>query len=174
METNAIQQQTNAQVEQIISSEALLAHWQGHRKLTRKTIEVFPEDKLFNYSVGGMRPLSALALEIMDISQDGIKGLATGEWKAITELDHTVGKPTFKTKAELLQQWDQITEQIDQLWPQISDQRFQEIELAFGAYEGKVIDLLLYFIDNEIHHRAQSYVYLRALGVEPPAFWDRY
>ena len=31
----------------------------------------------------------------------------------------------------------------------------------------------IYFIDNEIHHRAQGFVYLRALGIEPPFFWDR-
>jgi uncharacterized damage-inducible protein DinB len=30
-----------------------------------------------------------------------------------------------------------------------------------------------YWIDNEIHHRGQAYVYLRALGIEPPAFYDR-
>jgi uncharacterized damage-inducible protein DinB len=28
-------------------------------------------------------------------------------------------------------------------------------------------------IDNEVHHRAQGYVYLRALGLEPPHFWER-
>jgi uncharacterized damage-inducible protein DinB len=28
-------------------------------------------------------------------------------------------------------------------------------------------------IDNEIHHRAQGYVYLRALNIEPPHFWER-
>jgi uncharacterized damage-inducible protein DinB len=173
METNSIHQQVNGQLEQIISPETLLAHWQGHRRLTRKTIEAFPEDKLFNYSVGGMRPLSELALEIMDISRDGISGIVTGEWKAITELDHYIGKSNFKSKAELLQQWDQITDHINLLWPQISEQRFLEIELAFGAYEGKIIDQILYFIDNEIHHRAQSYVYLRSLGIEPPAFWER-
>ncbi|RYD85889.1 MAG: damage-inducible protein DinB, partial [Sphingobacteriales bacterium] len=33
---------------------------------------------------------------------------------------------------------------------------------------------ILYFIDNEIHHRGQGYVYLRALGIEPPFFWERY
>jgi uncharacterized damage-inducible protein DinB len=32
---------------------------------------------------------------------------------------------------------------------------------------------MLYWIDNEIHHRGQGYVYLRALGIEPPAFYDR-
>jgi uncharacterized damage-inducible protein DinB len=29
------------------------------------------------------------------------------------------------------------------------------------------------FIDNEVHHRGQGYVYLRALGVEPSPFWER-
>jgi uncharacterized damage-inducible protein DinB len=31
----------------------------------------------------------------------------------------------------------------------------------------------MYFLDNEIHHRGQGYVYLRELGVEPPAFYQR-
>ena len=34
-------------------------------------------------------------------------------------------------------------------------------------------DLLFYIIDNEVHHRGQGFVYLRALGVEPPQFPDR-
>jgi uncharacterized damage-inducible protein DinB len=34
-------------------------------------------------------------------------------------------------------------------------------------------DLILYVVDNEIHHRRQGYVYLRALGIEPPAFFER-
>jgi uncharacterized damage-inducible protein DinB len=28
-------------------------------------------------------------------------------------------------------------------------------------------------IDNEIHHRGQAYVYLRALGLDVPPFWER-
>ena len=32
---------------------------------------------------------------------------------------------------------------------------------------------LRYLIDNEVHHRGQGYVYLRELGVEPPAFYER-
>jgi uncharacterized damage-inducible protein DinB len=35
------------------------------------------------------------------------------------------------------------------------------------------IAMILYAIDNEIHHRGQAYVYLRVLGIEPPAFFDR-
>ena len=44
--------------ETIINAQELLKHWQGHRGLTRKTIEAFPDDKLFTYSIGGMRPFS--------------------------------------------------------------------------------------------------------------------
>jgi len=40
-------------------------------------------------------------------------------------------------------------------------------------YTGVTNDLLLYTIDNEVHHRGQGYVYLRALGIEPPPFWER-
>lgn len=29
--------------QQVINTTELLAHWQGHRNLTRKVIEVFPE-----------------------------------------------------------------------------------------------------------------------------------
>jgi uncharacterized damage-inducible protein DinB len=43
----------------------------------------------------------------------------------------------------------------------------------FGQYEFPIIENIFYFIDNEIHHRGQGYVYLRALGIEPPFFWTR-
>ena len=41
-----------------IPADALLDHWQGHRRVTRRVIEAFPEDALFNYSIGGMRPFA--------------------------------------------------------------------------------------------------------------------
>ena len=44
---------------------------------------------------------------------------------------------------------------------------------AFGQFPGALHDLILYVIDNEIHHRGQGYVYLRALGLEPPPFYER-
>ncbi|NIX38084.1 MAG: damage-inducible protein DinB, partial [Gemmatimonadetes bacterium] len=38
-----------------ISPDALLDHWQGHRRLTRRVIEAFPDDQLFTHALGGMR-----------------------------------------------------------------------------------------------------------------------
>ena len=150
----------------VITPEALLKHWQGHRRLTRRVIEAFPEDQLFSFSLGGMRPFGELAMEMLAMTAPMVRGVVTGEWDqyATNKVD---------SRQELLRLWDEATEQIEALWPQIPPERFQETMKAFGQYEGQVYDLLLYVIDNEIHHRGQGYVYLRALGVEPPPFYER-
>jgi uncharacterized damage-inducible protein DinB len=157
----------------VITSEALLDHWQGHRRLTRKLIEAFPEDKLFSYSVGGMRPFSDLVLEFLGMAVPGIKGVITGEWQKADDMPHRSRKNIPATKKDLLDRWDEATEQINELWPQIPAHRFLENDKAFGQWEGPGYFFIFYWIDNEIHHRGQAYVYLRSLGIEPPAFWDR-
>ena len=153
--------------ETFINTDALLDHWQGHRKLTRKMIEVYPDDKLFTYSVGGMRPFSALVMEMLGMAVPGVKGILTGKWESWSEPNPP------STKEELLALWDDATEKLNALWPQIPASRFQERDTAFGQWEGTGYYFIFYFIDNEIHHRGQAYVYLRSLGIEPPAFWDR-
>ena len=149
-----------------ISAAPLLAHWQGHRRLTRRVIEAFPEDKLFTFSVGGMRPFGTLALEFLGMAEPMVRGVVTSEWKGYEV-------PSAPSKADILRMWDETTANLERLWPQISAERFQETITAFGQYPGRVCDLLLYVIDNEIHHRGQGYVYLRALGIEPPPFYGR-
>ena len=155
----------------VLTSSELLHHWQSHRGLTRRIIDAFPEIELFSFSIGGMRPFSDMAMELIRIAEFGMYQMATGSLDTTGQL-HTGAKPA--TKAELLALWDKITEVIDRLWAQLPDGRFREIEKAFGEYEGTVISLMLYWFDNEIHHRGQGYVYLRSLGIEPAPFWDRY
>ena len=157
----------------IFTSEALLEHWQGHRRVTRRMILAFPEDKLFNYSIGGMRPFSDLVMELIGMTGPGIEGVATGNWNMVNELPHHAKNNLSKTKKELLERWDRVTEKIDRVWPAVSSQRFNELDNAFGQWEGPVYSFITYWIDNEIHHRGQGYVYLRSLGIEPPAFYDR-
>ncbi|HUC82919.1 MAG TPA: DinB family protein [Flavisolibacter sp.] len=161
------------ETKELITAEELLQHWQGHRRLTRRVIEAFPEKELFSYSIGGMRPFSELANEILDMAVPGVSGIVTGKWQTFDELMHVSGHQKAETKEELLAQWDDATEKMNALWPQIHPARFREHDKAFGMYEGTIQSFVFYFIDNEIHHRAQGYVYLRSLGVEPPQFWDR-
>ncbi len=169
MENTAQLSQTMDQI--VISPEQLLAHWQGHRGLTRRLIEAYPEEHFFSYTLGGMRPCSALVDEVLQMANQSMQGVISGEWPSFGEGSEALPKAT--TKEQVLAQWDRVTEAINTYWPQIPPARFQEVDKAFGLYEGPIYWFLFYLIDNEIHHRGQAYVYLRTLGVEPPAFWDR-
>ncbi len=159
--------------DQVISRDELFHQWEGHRKLTRRTLEAFPEKELFTFSIGGMRPYAELIKEMLSMSEAGIEGLVSDKWHEVKEGDHFGETEYAARKQYLLDRWDALTERIAERWHLIPEGRFQEMTLAFGQYNDKGYRLLLYFIDNEIHHRGQGYVYLRALGIEPPPFWDR-
>jgi uncharacterized damage-inducible protein DinB len=156
----------NSSAANVLSAAALLDHWQGHRRLTRRVIDLFPEQELLTYSIGAMRPFGAMAMELISIAEPMVRGVVTQAW-------HQLEDAPAASKGELLRRWDASTAAINELWPQIPLERFQETMTAFGQYPGKVYDLLLYAIDNEIHHRGQGYVYLRSLGIEPPPFYER-
>ena len=150
----------------VIPQAALLDHWQGHRRLTRRVIDAFPDDKLFTFSLGGMRTFGDMALELLTMGEPMVRGVVTEQW------DQSFDR-SRRPKSEVLRQWDENTAKINALWAQIPPGRFQQTMTAFGQYPGRVHDLILYVIDNEIHHRGEGYVYLRALGIEPPPFYER-
>jgi uncharacterized damage-inducible protein DinB len=153
-----------------ISTDLLLDQWLGHRNVTRKVIEAFPEDKLFSYNIGGMRTFAELITEILAMGAPGIRGVVQGKWDTYQDAE---ARFKFASKKELLELWDESTQEIKSLWAKIPAERFHEMDKFFGQYEGRIYWSILYLIDNEIHHRAQAYVYLRSLGIAPPPFWDR-
>lgn len=161
-------QTTVQQTREVITQDELLRHWQGHRLLTRRVIEAFPEEAFFSYSIGGMRPFAGMVMELLGIAVPGLREMVSGNTTKLNEeFDHK------NQKAVLLELWDAATVEIDALFRQIPPERFHETINLFGMYKGTIWSSIFYFIDNEIHHRGQGYVYLRALGIEPPPFWDR-
>lgn len=151
----------------ILSSEEILQNWQGHRGLTRRVIEAFPEKELFEFSIGGMRTFSEITKELLAIAVPGLTQIARDK-----EMELEEKREELKTKQDLLNAWDQSTDEINALWKLIQPERFREEINLFGQYNNIGIKSIQYFIDNEIHHRGQGYVYLRALGIEPPFFWE--
>jgi len=151
-----------------ISPADLLTHWLGHRNLTRRVIESFPEKEMFEFTIGGMRTFSGLVQELLAVSAPGLREIAMGKAEKLNE--HLA---EANSKENILRLWDEATEEITHLWAKIPAERFKETIVTFGQYENAIYCAILYFIDNEIHHRAQGYVYLRALGIEPPFFWER-
>jgi uncharacterized damage-inducible protein DinB len=95
-----------------------------------------------------------------------VDGVSTGKWGAFES-----GKPD--SQSQLLALWDVQTAELDEKFPRIPTARFFEVQKAFGQWEATGLSLIQYAIDNEIHHRGEGYVYLRALGIEPPKFWER-
>lgn len=160
--------ETKTQNNQVITSSELLEHWQGHRALTRRTIEKFPEEAFFTHTIGGMRPFSAMIMELLGIAGPGIRQIVTRETEELKEHFEHGNK-----KSKILELWDETTQIINDNWKKIPDEKFHDEIKTFGQYEGTVISSIFYFIDNEIHHRAQGYVYLRSLSIEPPFFWER-
>ena len=162
METSTIQTAT------VIEHAELLQHWLGHRALTRRVIDAFPEKELMEFSIGGMRTFSQMIQELLAIGAPGLKQMAGGETAA---LDENITEANSKTN--ILKLWDDATDLIKKYWNQIPEERFHDMILSFGQYEGTIWSSIFYFIDNEIHHRAQGTVYLRSLGITPPFFYER-
>jgi uncharacterized damage-inducible protein DinB len=152
----------------IYNTQDILEHWMGHRRLSRRTLERFPEDQLFTFRVGGMRPFGELIHEML-LFMPTIHGVISGEWKWQTSYEGV------NTKAALLEAWDDCDAKLQAAWKGVTPERLNTVEADNFWMPDATSNIakVQYWIDNEIHHRGQGYVYLRALGIEPPAFWER-
>ena len=152
-------------MKELLTPEALLTNLKDVRALTRNVIEAFPEKELFEFSVANLRPFSAMVEEFLMITN-----------YIFTETLHEKHTPFYTegqfptTKAEVLALWDKVTEILDREWKEVGDytQSLTIYQMTFSFAQW-----ILYFIENESHHRGQGYTYLRALGIEPPFFWAR-
>ena len=105
-----------AETTPFITPGALLTHWQAHRRLTRRVIDAFPEDKLFSFSVGGMRPFGELALEMLSMAVPMVEGTVTGNWKTAGDREprperrrHRVVEPAAVRPVALAQELEHPT-----------------------------------------------------------------
>ncbi|HEX7004950.1 MAG TPA: DinB family protein [Trueperaceae bacterium] len=155
-------------MEGVIDLDELLEHWEGHRRLTRRTIAAFPDDELFSHRVEPLRSFGEMIGEALEVTPL-LEGIANDHWEWRLEYEQV------KSKAELLEAWDESLRSIREYWPSITGEKLERVEPDhfFGGPAQSNLARLLYQIDNEIHHRAQGYVYLRQLGIEPPPFYER-
>lgn len=158
---------TPDQTTPMLTPAQLLAHWQGHRRLTRRTIGAFPDDQLFSFSAApGMRSFGALSWEIYGVSSYLLSCLVNDTWP------HPTWGERPPRQDALLSAWDDLSARMDAELPTVTPARYSEENPLFWGIQ-TAMSAALYAIDNEIHHRGQGYVYLRALGLEVPPFWER-
>lgn len=142
--------------------------WEENRRLTLKVAKAFSDDQLQNATpVPGMRPFAEMLAEIVGFEHFLIHGLAEGDWEWLS-------KPA--DSAELYNRLTETRAYTRQVWPTISEEQWLTAHPAppgFGGSDAPPLEWLQGALENEVHHRAQAYTYLRHLGVEPPDFWDR-
>lgn len=154
----------------MLSKSDLLKVLEGNRRLTVRTIESFPEKELFHFSAAeGMRPFSEMIIEILGIEQAYVRGIALNKW------EWEPGGIKSSAKEELLTACQDIRSETLKLWEEITEERLSAVEKDpfFEAPPTSHLNRILYSLENEIHHRGQGFVYLRCLGIEPPAFYER-
>ena len=152
-------------MKEILTPEALLTNLKDVRALTRKVIEAFPEKDFFEFKIANLRPFSEMVEEFLMITNYIFKETLHEKHTPF----YTEGQfPT--TKTEVLALWDRSTEILNREWQKVGDytQPLTIYQMTFSFTQW-----ILYFIENESHHRGQGYTYLRALGIEPPFFWGR-
>lgn len=154
----------------MLSKSGLLELLESNRRLTIRTIEAFPQKDLFNFTAAEpMRPFSKMVTEILAVEKGYVRGIALNEW------DWEPGQFEIHTKNELLAACEKVRKETLELWDNITEERLQTVETDpfFEAPPFSHLNRLLYSLENEIHHRGQGFVYLRALGIEPPLFYER-
>jgi uncharacterized damage-inducible protein DinB len=151
----------------VLDTDLFLERYRGHRRLTRRVIAAFPADQFATFSVGGMRPFGGIVKELLAMGGPMIQAFATDEWPAWDQ------DRTPMSQADALAAWDANTSVIDTHWPGLVAKGLDREITIYGQWPGTVASHLMYLLENEVHHRAQGYTYLRALGVEPPPFWER-
>ncbi|MGE5590589.1 MAG: DinB family protein [Bacillota bacterium] len=142
---------------------------EGNRRLTVRTLQAYPEQALFVHAAPNMRTAAALFQEILGMDRAFVRGTATGQWEYVH-----VAKDA-STKEELLQAFATLQKETQDWWDSITEERLFAVEddrFGWGPPQPN-LERILYSLENEIHHRGQIYVYLRELGVEPPAFYER-
>ena len=152
-------------MKELLTPEALLTNFKDVRTLTRKVIEASPEKDLFEFSIANLRPFSGMVEEFLMITNY----IFTETLHEKHTSFYTEGLfPT--TKEGVLALWDKATKIIDNEWNEREEytQPLTIYQMTFSFAQW-----ILYFIENESHHRGQGYTYLRALGIEPPSFWGR-
>lgn len=155
----------------LLTPPRLLESLEGNRRLTLRTIESFPAEALFAYTpTEPLRPFAEMVKEILGLETALVRGVATAQWVFEPEAFTAV-----KSKQELLVACEAVRRQTLGYWPQVTAERLAAVEPDpfFGGGEQRLFDRLFYALENEIHHRAQGYTYLRLLGIEPPPFWER-
>jgi uncharacterized damage-inducible protein DinB len=161
----------------MLGIQELVRYWDNVRTVTREFLDVYPPEHLDfkpTHSVFTAREqfqhlISSETMFVRGWTEDLWEfPWRDGRWCAVDLVDDS-----FETLGGLRCYYQRVHEQA------LSFLRALPREGGSRVYQTHLGDLsidamVLYAVDEEIHHRAQIAVYLRMLGIRPPFFGQRY
>ena len=161
----------------MLAIDQLVAYWNNVRRVTLEFIDVYPPEHL------SFRPVESVftALEqfqhLISSQVMFVRGWTEGTW-AFPWQDGRWTSPnlvdeSFGTLPGLRDLYSRFHDRAVGFLQSLPDDGGTIVyQTHFGRLS--VEAMVLYAIDEEIHHRAQLAIYLRMVGLEPPAFLQRY
>ncbi|HAA15232.1 MAG TPA: hypothetical protein DCE41_27465 [Cytophagales bacterium] len=142
-----------------MEKKELIKKWRGNKRYTLKFIEVINEDQWTFRPAEGTKTYQSQLSHITTWLRTHSR-FVTGV---------TLPKPATKTKEDLLQSLTEFFEAIEEYLQQAPAEDLAEI---VALWYGKVSkESVLLTMDNHLaHHRGQLVVYLRLVGLKPPAY----
>lgn len=140
-----------------------------HVGVSLRAIEAIPADKIDSHPIANMRSPKELALHSFAYMRCVPSGIIKGSF---TTEDCAEPVDSITTRDELVKWCKESWEIAEKGLSQATDAQLGAmVETPFGKpFPGWMLATIVY--DEHLHHRGQLFVYLRAMGIEPPFIWS--
>lgn len=155
-----------------MNKQSLIPQWDMQRLrvgVGLRLVELVPADKLDSHPIPNMRTPKELIVHMFGFLAGGMEGLVAG---ALGNTDEKALVASLGDRAKLLAWARECWGRADAAFAKVTDAHLSAmVTTPWGeSYPG--VAIFGFAPDEFLHHRGQLYVYLRALGVEPPMNWD--
>lgn len=144
----------------------LLEHLDRNRAVTLEVLRLIPEGMINWRPSDGLRSFGQHLVHVAKTEEFYIHGLFEGSWNSYNVVEG--GRPGRDVIRKRLREsrWSTLKKLREankrDLWtvPSVPNLPVQ----------WPVISWLWYLVEHEVHHKAQIFIYLREIGIEPPFF----
>ena len=155
----------------------IVTYWNNVRSVTMRFLDAFPADQLAFRPVDTVFSARQQFQHLIASQAMFVRGWTTGTWDFPWRDGQWVA-------TDLVDEAFETLPGLRRFYADTHQQAMQFL-LALPVRDGSrtcathvgtlsIDAMALYAIDEEIHHRAQLGIYLRCLGIQPPAFVQRY
>jgi uncharacterized damage-inducible protein DinB len=157
--------------------DQIMTYWDNVRSVTKRFLDVFPPEHLDFRPVETVFTARHQLQHLIASEAMFVRGWTAGVWDRPWQdgrwVAHDLVDESFDTIPGIGRFYDKVHREALQFLRSLPNDAGSRIyQTSLGPLS--IDAMALYAIDEEIHHRAQLGIYLRCLGIQPPAFLQRY